>query len=51
VVICMVRGKCDHVPPVMRKTRPDWSGMSLLGLKEASDILGIVIWISWESDE
>lgn len=28
-----------RVPPVMKKTRPDWSGMSVLGSKEAFDIL------------
>jgi hypothetical protein len=27
------------LPPVMRKTRPDWSGMSVAGLKEALDIV------------
>jgi hypothetical protein len=27
------------LPPVMRKTRPDWSGTSVAGLKEALDML------------
>jgi hypothetical protein len=27
------------LPPVMRKTRPDWSGTSVAGLKEAPDML------------
>lgn len=39
----LVGGKCDLVPPVMRKTRPDWSGMSVLGFKKAFDILSVVI--------